>query len=186
MKRLASLVLICFFFSGCSGAEKGLDTGMELRSKLLKAEKVSFHVDVSADHGDTMDLFSMECSADRNGTVSFTVTAPDSISGITGQIAGEQGTLTFENTALYFPLVAQGRLSPVTAPWILMKTLRSGYLRAAGMEDQQLRLTIDDSYEEDALQVDIWLDEQNLPQRAEVLCEGRLILSLVVRNFEIL
>lgn len=166
--------------------ENGLDTGMALRSKLLQAETVSFRVDISADHGDTMDLFSMECSADRDGAVSFTITSPDTISGITGQITKEQGFLTFDDTALYFPPVAQGRLSPVTAPWILIKTLRSGYLRAAGMEDQQIRLTIDDSYEEDALQVDIWLDEQNFPQRAEVLCEGRLVLSLVVSNFEIL
>ena len=67
-----------------------------------------------------------------------------------------------------------------------MKTLRSGYLRAAGMEEDMLRLTIDDSYEDNALQLDIWLDEGHLPKRAEVLCEGRMILSLDVRNFEIL
>ena len=186
MGRLASLVLICFLLSGCLGESNSLDTGMELRSKLLKAEKVSFQMDISADHGDTMDLFSMDCSTDRDGKISFTVTAPDTIAGITGQITGERGALTFDDTALYFPLVAQECLSPVTAPWILMKTLRSGYLRSVGLEDQQIRLTIDDSYEDDALQVDIWLDEQNLPHRAEVLCEGRLILSLAVRDFEIL
>lgn len=186
MKKVAALVLVCFFLSGCSGEENGLDVGMELRSKLLKAESVSFRADISADHGDTLDLFSMECSTDRDGTVSFTVTAPDTISGITGRIDGEKGALTFDETVLHFPLVAQGRLSPVSAPWLLMKTLRSGYLRTAGREDGKFRLTIDDSYEDDALQVDIWLDEGKLPQRAEVLCEGRLILSLDVRNFEVL
>ena len=179
-------VLACILLSGCSAEENGLDTAMELRAQLLKAETVSFRVDISADHGDTLDLFSMECSTDREGSVSFTVTAPDTISGITGKITGERGALTFDDTALYFPLVAEGRLSPVCAPWILMKTLRSGYLRAAGMEGNMLRLTIDDSYEDNALQLDIWLDEGHLPKRAEVLCEGRMILSLDVRNFEIL
>jgi len=186
LKRVAGLVLACFLLTGCSGEENELETGMELRSRLLKAERVSFCMDISADHGEILDLFSMECSSDRDGSVSFTVTAPDTISGITGQITGEKGTLTFEDTALYFPLMAQERLSPVSAPWLLIKTLRSGYLRAAGREEGKLRLTIDDSYEEDAFQVDIWLDEQDLPQRAEVLWQGRLILSLNVRNFEIL
>lgn len=180
------LVCICFLLSGCAEAESGLDIGMELRAKLLNGENVSFRADIAADHGDTLDLFSMECSTDREGTVSFTVTAPDTVSGITGRIGSEKGELTFDETVLYFPILAQDQISPVSAPWILMKSLRSGYLRAAGTEGTQLRLTFDDSYEENALQVDIWLNEQKLPERAEILCEGRMILSLDVRNFEIL
>lgn len=38
-----------------------------------------------------------------------------------------------------------------------MKTLRSGYITSAGMDGGRLRLTIDDSYEDDALHLDIWL-----------------------------
>ena len=185
MKRVVALVYLCILLTGCSSGEDGMDTAMDLRAQLLKASTVSFQLDVSADYGDTLNLFSMECSADQDGTVAFSVTAPDTISGITGKISAGTGVLTFEDMALYFPIIAQERISPVSAPWILMKTLRGGYLRAAGREEEQLRLTIDDSYEEDALQVDIWLDEKNLPRRAEVLCEGRLILSLDVRNFEI-
>jgi hypothetical protein len=178
--------MACVLISGCSAEENGLDAGMELRSKLIKADTVSFCVDISADHGNALDLFSLECSSDREGTVSFRVAAPDSISGITGQISGKSGALTFDETVLYFPLVAQERLSPVSAPQVLINALKSGYLRASGIEENQIRLTIDDSYENDALQVDIWLDEEKLPRRAEVLCEGRMILSLDVSNFEIL
>ena len=186
MKRIASALLACVFLSGCSSGESVLDTGMELRAKLLQAEAISFRADIAADHGDTLDLFSLECSTDTSGTLTFTVISPDTIAGITGQISEESGSLTFDGTALHFPLVAQNRLSPVSAPWILMRALRRGYLRSAGMEQEQPRLTIDDSYEEDALQVDIWLDEKRLPKKAEILCEGRLILSLDVSNFEIL
>ena len=159
---------------------------MELRAKLLKAEEVCFRTDICADYGDTLDLFSMECSADAEGNVTFTVTSPESIRGITGMTSAEKGKLTFEDTALYFPLLAQGRLSPVSAPWVLMKTLRSGYLRAAGREGTGIRLTFDDSYEENALQLDIWLNEENLPDRAEVLCEGRLIVSMEIADVRIL
>jgi hypothetical protein len=186
LKRVAVVLLVCILLSGCSSGENALDTGIDLRGKLLKAETVSFCADISADHGDTLDLFSMECRIDSSGTLFFTVTSPDTIAGISGQVTGESGALTFDDTVLYFPLVDQNRLSPVSAPWAFMNAMRSGYLRSAGTEQEQIRLTFDNSYEEDALQVDVWLNENHLPRRAEVLCEGLLVLSMDVKNFEIL
>ena len=73
----------------------------------------------------------------------------------------------------------------MSSPWIFYTTLRSGYLTSAGMEENLLRLTIDDSYEEDALTVDIWLDEQDTPIRSEILYDGRRILTLKIENFTI-
>ena len=49
-----------------------------------------------------------------------------------------------------------------------------------------VRVTIHDSYEEDALMLDIWLDGNNLPARAEILWDGRRILTVEVENFEYL
>ena len=48
-----------------------------------------------------------------------------------------------------------------------------------------LRLSIDDSYEEDALHMDIWLNAENVPVRGEILYDDRRILSLDVKNFAI-
>ena len=45
------------------------------------------------------------------------------------------------------------------------------------------KLIIHDSYEEDSLQLDIWLDTEGLPVSAEILWQGRRILSLCVNNF---
>lgn len=186
MKKAALAAMVCVILAGCAAQENCLETGMELRAKLLKAEQVCFRADICADHGDTLDLFSVECSTDEEGNVAFTVTSPESIRGITGKLSAEKGKLTFEDSALYFPLLAQGRLSPVSAPWVLMKTLRSGYLRAAGREETGIRLTFDDSYEENALQLDVWLNEEDLPDRAEVLSEGRLIVSMEIADVRIL
>ena len=69
---------------------------------------------------------------------------------------------------------------------MFLKTLRSGYLRGAGMEGELLRLTIQDSYEENSLQLDIWLAEEDTPIRTEILCDGKRILSMDVRSFRIL
>ena len=49
-----------------------------------------------------------------------------------------------------------------------------------------MRVSVDDSYRDDALHLDIWFDEQDLPKHAEVLWADRRILSLEVANFKIL
>lgn len=159
---------------------------MALRSKILKADQVQFTVDIAADYGDSLQLFSMECTSDSTGDVMFTVTAPDTIAGISGNISNGEGNLTFDDTALHFELLTDNQLNPASAPWILMKTLRSGYLTSAGMEEDLLRLTIDDSYEDNALQLDIWLTKDEIPQRTEICYDGRTILTLSVRDFRIL
>ena len=83
-------------------------------------------------------------------------------------------------------MLADGQLTPVAAPWVLTKTLRSGYLTSCGADGEYLRLAIDDSYEEDALHLDIWLGSEDLPVRGEVLWQGRRILSLQIKNFTFL
>ena len=64
-----------------------------------------------------------------------------------------------------------------------MKALRGGNIRAAGVEEEYLHIVLDDSFAEDALQVDVWLDENHLPVRGDILHEGIRILSVDVENF---
>jgi hypothetical protein len=128
----------------------------------------------------------MHCKSDHQGDVIFTVTQPDTISGISGQLTGEGGDLTFEDTVLHFEWMAEEQLSPISAPWILMKTLRSGYMTSACREDGVIRLSMDDSYEKEALRLDIWLNEDQMPERAEILYDAKRILSITVENFLIL
>ena len=182
MKRLILCLLLLAGLSGCAESNKEVERGLELRTKLLKASSFAFDADITADYGDKLHQFSMACQADAAGNVTFTVTKPDTISGITGVIDEKGGALTFDNQALYFELLTDEQLSPVSAPWILVRTLRSGYLTSACQEDDGLRLTIDDSYEDDALMVDIWLNEQDLPKRAETLYDGKRILTILVKN----
>lgn len=185
MKRAALLVFFLVILSGCSSENRELERGMALRDKLLSSNGCSFDAAITADYGDKLYEFDMACQGDAQGNLSFTVTEPETIAGITGTVSDTGGRLTFDDTALQFNLMADDQLSPVSAPWIFLKTLRSGYLTSAGMEGEALRLTIDDSYEDDALQLDIWVDGNDVPVRAEILYDGRRILSLAVTNFVI-
>ena len=185
MKRVCWLMGLLLFLTGCSQENRELDRAMELRNRLLDAESCSFQAEVTADYGDSLNSFTMDCQADSQGKLTFEVTQPESIAGIRGTISDTGGSLDFEDTALYFDLLTDDQLTPVSAPWILMKTLRGGCITSVCAEEDLLRLTVDDSYAEDALQLDIWVNGEEVPIRGDILYDGKRILSVEVKNFVI-
>ena len=186
MKRLAAIILLAVILCGCEGSNEQMDRVLALRAKLLQGKGCSFDAVITADYGDQIHKFTLACQADEKGTVTFSVSAPENIAGITGKIDGEGGKLTFDDQMLVFPLLADDQLSPVSSPWVLVKTLRGGYITACGKDGDYLLTTIDDSYADDALQLDIWLNGDHNPIRAEILWKNRRFLSMEVQNFRIL
>lgn len=186
MKKIVSVLLLCFLLTGCAGENQELERVMAFRADLLAGMGCSFDAVITADYQDALYTFNVTCRSDENGGVTFTVTEPETISGISGRITAEGGKLTFDDEVLAFELLADGQVTPVSAPWLLVKTLRGGYVTSCGTEEELLRASIDDSYQEDALRLDIWFDRDNKPQYAEILWADRRILSLEVKNFEIL
>ncbi|MBQ6839199.1 MAG: hypothetical protein IJO45_00725 [Oscillospiraceae bacterium] len=181
MKRIVWVVALVVFLCGC-GADT-LDQAMAMRTQLQSSSGCSFDATITADYGDVLYEFGMQCITDEVGNLSFTVTAPETIAGITGTVNDEGGKLTFDDQALMFELLADGQVTPVSAPWLLIKTLRGGYLNTCSHTDNGFMVIIDDSYEDNALQLDIWVSEDNCPLSAEILYDGRRIVSLAVSNF---
>ena len=159
---------------------------MSLRQELLSGAGYSFLVDITADYGDLLCGISMICRCNKSGDLEFTVTQPESIAGITGRIADNSANLTFGDKILGFSLLADNQFSPVSAPWILMQTLRSGYIRSVADTKQGAFICYDDSYDDDALQVDVWLDNSNRPVSAEIVWQNRRILSMQITDFTFL
>ena len=185
MKKLLPLLAVLALLAGCSAEPVEMNRALALRTKLLQASTCTFNAEITADCGEDLYTFGMHCMADEKGEITFQVTKPDSISGITGTLSQQGGALTFDSTALQFELLADGRLSPVSAPWVLMQALRGGYITSAGIQDGQIRLSVNESFDDDALNLDIWLDEADLPKRAEICCDGKRILTVCVENMVI-
>lgn len=186
MKRLAVFLLVALLLSGCSGQNAELERVMAFRADLLGSGGCSFDAVITADYGDAVYTFGVSCKADGQGDLEFRVDSPETIAGITGTVSSGEGKLTFDDTALTFPLLADGQVAPVSAPWLLVKTLRSGYVTSCGTDGDKLRVSIDDSYAEDALHLEIWLGEGDIPEYAEILWKDRRIVSLEVKSFQIL
>lgn len=183
MRKLLAISTLFLFLSGCGVKNNEMNTAMAFRQKLLQCHGCQFDCIVTADYADSIYTFTMSCKADTKGDIQFSVQEPKTISGIEGKITGDGGGLTFDGEVLAFPPMMDGYITPAVAPWVMIKTLRSGYITSCGKDGKYIRLTIDDSYADDALHLDIWLNESHLPVRAEILYDGRRTLSLDVKNF---
>ena len=182
MRRWLALCFVPLLLCGCAGSDSALDRGMALREKML-VSGCGFTAHITADYGDVTYTFSLACAADTEGSVSFTVLSPETIRDISGVLSAKGGKLTFDDKALAFEMLADGELSPVSAPWLLVRTLQSGYLSSCSVDNGKVRMSMDDSYREDALQLEVWLNEGDMPSGAEFVWQGRKVLSMIVEDF---
>ncbi len=185
MKKLMGILLAVVILAGCRGSGEGVDMPVALRNAVC-ARGCSFLLHITADYGQEAYTFSMDCRAEPDGTVTFSVTEPDSISGISGIFQSDQGKLTFDDQALAFTPLTDGQLTPVSAPWLLIKTIRGGYIKSAGSSGEGYVFQIDDSYMEQALHLDIYTDAKGTPIAADYLWKDHRIISVRVENFAFL
>lgn len=186
MKRVLAVFMILLTLTGCTGSSSELDRAINLRDAMLKGNGCTFETVITADYGDKVYSFRMKCRSDSSGRVVFEVMHPETIAGISGTLANEGGKLTFDDQALMFEMLADGQITPVSAPWLFVHTLRSGYIKACGKNEDGLHIQIDDSYQEDALHLDVYTNKSDIPIRAELMWQGRRIVSMDVENFTIL
>lgn len=181
MKRICCLLVLLIYLSGCT-QEDSLHQAMELRQKVTDSG-CRFDTRITADYGDIQHPFSLRCQTDSEGNLTFSVLEPESIAGITGTISKSEGKLTFDDKAVVFKLLAEGQLSPVSGPWVMVKALRGGYLRSCCKEDDLFHLSIDESFEAQSMGLEIWFEESGYITYAEIFWQGRMLLSMDIENF---
>ena len=171
--------------SGCASDSEEMDGVMSLRSQISSDASCSFKMTVTADYGDAVNSFVLSCVSDSSQDLKITVDEPESISGISFVINCDTGKLVFDDQLLVFALLADGVISPVSAPWFFLKALRSGYITSCGNDNDNIKVCIDDSYKQIPYTLDVWL-RNNKPTFAEIIWEGKRILSMEIYDFEIL
>lgn len=183
LKKVWMLVLAVLLLAGCAGDAPEAEL-TALRAALDKAQRVVFTAQVSANYIDSVEQFTLDCSADGSGNVEFTVGLPQEISGIRGTVSGETGSLEFEDTVLAFPLMARERISPVSGPWILLRALDRGSVAACVREGELLHVTVEDTFSGAELTVELWLSGTELTA-GEIAYQGIRQMSLIIDDFRL-
>lgn len=185
MKRGIALVLITCLLCGCKDNDSHIKQAIEIRKEILAADNCSFEAVITADYGELLYTFQMDCVMGADGSMSFTVTDPETIAGITGCISGEDASLTFDDKVLSFPMLVEGQLTPVSAPWFFVNALTDGYITGCSNNNEELCLYIDDSFAENTLNLEIYCDNQFHPQHVDFYWKQQRVLSADIRNFSI-
>ena len=186
MKVFVSVILALSILCGCSAKDHSMEQVTALRKKILEAEGCAFQATITADYGSAIHTFAVSCSADNAGTLRFTATEPDTISGITGYISDDDASITFDDKVLAFQMLVDGQISPICAPWLFLKGLRGGYISGCSMDDKGLCIYIDDSFRENPLQLEVYTDMNTIPCHVDFMWQNRRIISLDVQDFVIL
>lgn len=185
VKLSALLLCVSVFLFGCKSSNDCLDKAVSFRNRLLESNGCSFQSEITADYGEKVYKFSMACTADKAGNVTFEVKEPESISGICGRITSQGGAITFDDQILAFQSLADGQITPVNAPWLLIKTLRSGYIRYCTDSKDGFEISVDDSYEENSLRLMVSF-EDDVPDNCEIFWKGRRVLVIDIEEFAFL
>lgn len=184
MKKCLCLAALLLVLPGCALDGGDTEQALAFRQTLQEAKGICFDAGITADYGDRVERFTLRCQADPRGDLNFTVLHPAEISGITGSVAGSQGKLTFDDTVLAFPMLAQQRLSPLSGPWVVVQALLKGYITSCVREGELLHLTVNDSYEDDPLTLELWIRDNALAA-AEIGWRGLRQMTLEIENFSL-
>lgn len=186
MKRLIGLLLVVTLLTGCNKSSSAMDQALKFRDLLLRSGSGTFDAVITADFGDILHVFKMNCQWDSSDNMKFCVLEPETIAGVSGIIYQNNGKITFDDKALLFDTMADGSISPVNAPWVVLLAMRSGYIKGAGSNPDGCIIQLNDSYKENALNVNLQINDDCIPAFAEIFYDGRRVVSINFENFTML
>ena len=182
MRRIFLLVLILVMLTGCKSEESILSQGIAFRGALLSAGGCSFRGEITVDYGQEVSSFTLDCVADHEGNVSFRVLEPETIADITGTIARDEGVVTYDGLQLAFPLLVYDRISPVSAPGLVVECWLKEFILSAGISQNIYRATYEKKIQEKILLIDTYF-EKDIPISAEVCYNGNRIIEMKISEF---
>lgn len=182
MKRAGLLALMtALLLCGCAEQTQRRES-LEERQLLFSESGISFDAEISADLGDEVFRCSLECTG-TGEEAELLIVEPELVSGVKARIASGDASLEYEGLELALGELSRGSMGPMQAAAALVMAMCSthidGFFEEAGGELLGAQLYVDeDSY---AL---VWYEAETLsPVHAELVCEGRAVISCEIDNF---
>ena len=186
MKKCLILLLSLLLLCGCTAKKAEPKTpALEFRQKLAEAGGCAFTAELTADYGEQVYVFTLECAYQTGGDGQFTVTAPKELAGIAGTVSAQGSRVTFEDLQLDLGQLANGYVAPLETPWLLGACWSGGYIQSVGKDEDHTVITYLHGYNEGELVVETWLDSAGTPVHCDISYDGRRCLTAEIRQFQL-
>lgn len=150
--KIAVPMLLLLLLCACGARETSAQTPVRFRTSLTQAGGCDFVAAVTADYGDYIRQFTINCDCEP-GKTECTVQEPEYASGITAAVSGEEASVRFGDTVLAVEEFSSRKISPVAAPYISERAWSEGYISATGMDGEMETVEYTLGYGSDQLTV---------------------------------
>lgn len=194
MRKAASALMmtLCLLLSGCGG--QGMDEvdqlTLDLRGAYLALAGVTAQLEVEADYGRRVYDYAMELNWRREGETTVTVTAPETVAGITARIADGETLLEYDGVSLETGPLDESGLSPLGAGPALLEAAAGGFIAESGFdtlgETECLRLLCRDpeGAPGEGTEFILWFDPVTWDLlRGEISVDGQRVIACGVTSF---
>lgn len=191
-KALSCVLMMTLLLCACTGER---DDSPEQLAAAIRGEYLSLaawqaEADVSVSYGDAVFQFSLSAAGEKDGETVLTVTAPDTVAGITARIRNGETLLEYDGAGLSLGLLDDSGLTPVSALPAVLLSLTEGYMaRCAWQVEEEGRVLLiqcrDPRVQEGkGTGFDLYLDPStHALLRAEVSTDGVLVLTVRFNEF---
>lgn len=178
--KIAVPMLMILLLCGCGTRSEITEVPVQFRMGLREAGGCTYTVALTADYGDYVREFTLDCDCTMDGS-SFTVIEPDSVAGITATVSNEQAQVSYRDTILAVESFSTRAVSPMAVPFLLTKAWSEGYISAVG-EPEQVEYLL--GFGTDELVVSTVFDE-NIPAECEVSDGTSTLITCQITEFKL-
>ena len=143
-KTLVCVLMTTLFLAGCgrTGGNGAEELALTVRGEYLSMDSCAARASVTADYGQRVYVYELSAAVNGEETL-LTLSAPETVAGLTARIAGEDSFLEFDGLSVETgPLDGEG-LTPVSAIPVLLEAAKSGYITACALEGDGALLRVD-------------------------------------------
>ena len=183
-------MIALLLLSACAGGGEGrqaAELALTIRGEWLEESDCAASMDVTADYGQRVYQYEMDLLAE-DGEVRLTLTAPDTVAGITARAVGNDSFLEYDGLVLETGPLDEAGLTPVAAVPALLEAIQTGYITACGLEENAGRLRVDCGDPEGTpgigREITLWFNsDTHALEQGEIRSDGFRVISCAFHDF---
>lgn len=188
----AQMMSLCLLLTAC-GAGVGSaaeEAALQIRAEYLAMETCTASMEITADYGQRVYVYSVDMTWAREGETRLTVTAPENVAGVSARIAEGSTWLEYDGAAIDTGPLSPDGLSPVDAAAALLAAAREGFMAECVAETlgetAAVRVSCRDAEVPagSGVETDLWFDAQtHALLRGEIAVDGFTVIQCVFTVF---